>query len=854
MNYKFISFDAMVKDKADMFGYITKMLKESKYGTFHKCLFHLHTPASHDYLLYESKKKTDESYYKKLSDDELFAIAQNEGLFPLGTSINTYDFSKQTFCSMKEFISYLLIAHKICKNGIELIVISDHNTIDGYSKLFSAINIYTESKHVACRPTIILGIEISCSDRIHIVSILPYKAEVLDQLNLFLKNYIMSQKDGTYLTSIEVINKMHEIGAISYIAHINSSNIFKRDYFNQIYKKSLLNSEYLKVIGLSDLAHLDQVRDRINIYRNNNEPCFVLDSDSHSIDTIGNNCFWIKGQKCNFKMIEKAIRDFSISLQLEKPMKPEKYIKGIAISPARNGFLSGKDKDMFCLTFSEDLNCLIGGRGTGKSTLINTLIYVLSQQCSNEYILESICAHEYVMVLYCYKGEDYVIFFTSPPSEYNYDYVVNRFKDYTDNERSNDRDNYNKYLQPQKPAKFDKEEISKITLKHCILLYKVKDSSFEVIPEKQKKSLLRDFFNVGYSINELVNISQSDQIDKFIQKQLFKNDELQPIDKTSFVYSKSGLLNKINDMENNLKRREDSVRKIIVDYNKCQEGKLIVQYTLNNFGAFDASIIGLNRDDYFFNFNIKNDTLYDYLELIESKVGLLEMLKMFLNKNYLNINMKFPIYKHSEQMNQKLIEKGIKEINDQNIWEFFDFIGVRLTSTECIKSLIFMLRKFSNECERFDLEFNVNNKENIDGAKASYLSIKRLSLGQKVVALLSFILSYGEFCIDYTPLIIDQPEDNLDNQYIYKNLVKDLRDVKVKRQVIIATHSSTIVTNAKAEQVIVMESNGQSGWVQDKGFPTEPRIIKHILNYLEGGIDSFNHKSFIYQDVTIPKR
>ena len=135
-----------------------------------------------------------------------------------------------------------------------------------------------------------------------------------------------------------------------------------------------------------------------------------------------------------------------------------------------------------------------------------------------------------------------------------------------------------------------------------------------------------------------------------------------------------------------------------------------------------------------------------------------------------------------------------------------------------------------------------------------YKSVKTLSLGQKVVAMLSFILGYSEYSKDYRPLIIDQPEDNLDNQYIYKNLVKQLRVIKDRRQIIIATHNATIVTNAKADQVCVMCSDNKHGWIETTGYPGENRIKKHIINYLEGGKNSFLHKIDIYSDALKIKR
>jgi predicted ATP-dependent endonuclease of OLD family len=98
-------------------------------------------------------------------------------------------------------------------------------------------------------------------------------------------------------------------------------------------------------------------------------------------------------------------------------------------------------------------------------------------------------------------------------------------------------------------------------------------------------------------------------------------------------------------------------------------------------------------------------------------------------------------------------------------------------------------------------------------------------------------------------IILDQPEDNLDNQYIYKNLVNSLKQIKNSRQIIIVTHSSTIVTNADAEQVIVLESDSKNGWIVKKGYPDDDTITKHIINYLEGGADSFKHKIGMYSRV-----
>lgn len=46
-----------------------------------------------------------------------------------------------------------------------------------------------------------------------------------------------------------------------------------------------------------------------------------------------------------------------------------------------------------------------------------------------------------------------------------------------------------------------------------------------------------------------------------------------------------------------------------------------------------------------------------------------------------------------------------------------------------------------------------------------------------------------------------------------------------------------------------MASNNENGWVETTGYPTEKSILTHIINLLEGGIESFKHKQFLYQDV-----
>lgn len=81
--------------------------------------------------------------------------------------------------------------------------------------------------------------------------------------------------------------------------------------------------------------------------------------------------------------------------------------------------------------------------------------------------------------------------------------------------------------------------------------------------------------------------------------------------------------------------------------------------------------------------------------------------------------------------------------------------------------LLSSLNKYCAIIDDYTLFFNINSKESINYEKVIMKNIEYLSLGQMVVAILTSILNYGTYCGDNSPLIIDQPEDNLDNQYIY---------------------------------------------------------------------------------------
>jgi DNA repair exonuclease SbcCD ATPase subunit len=128
------------------------------------------------------------------------------------------------------------------------------------------------------------------------------------------------------------------------------------------------------------------------------------------------------------------------------------------------------------------------------------------------------------------------------------------------------------------------------------------------------------------------------------------------------------------------------------------------------------------------------------------------------------------------------------------------------------------------------------------GGKPLVRDFGRLSLGQQQSVLLALMLSVDT----ERPLIIDQPEDNLDSEFIYRTLVPVLRRAKERRQVIVVTHNANIAVLGDAEQIIVLKSNADQGMIVSRGSIDHPTTRDHACAILEGSEEAFRRRARIY--------
>lgn len=133
--------------------------------------------------------------------------------------------------------------------------------------------------------------------------------------------------------------------------------------------------------------------------------------------------------------------------------------------------------------------------------------------------------------------------------------------------------------------------------------------------------------------------------------------------------------------------------------------------------------------------------------------------------------------------------------------------------------------------ERLELLLNVAR----DGE--NYREIGRLSTGQQCTAILHLLLLDNP-----DPLIIDQPEDNLDNAFIAEHIVNELRLSKTKRQFMFATHNANIPVFGDAEWIGVLREQDSRAGLQASGSIDSPNVKELAADILEGGKEAFTRR------------
>ena len=123
------------------------------------------------------------------------------------------------------------------------------------------------------------------------------------------------------------------------------------------------------------------------------------------------------------------------------------------------------------------------------------------------------------------------------------------------------------------------------------------------------------------------------------------------------------------------------------------------------------------------------------------------------------------------------------------------------------------------------------------GDGTDFQPITQASAGQRAAAMLAFLLAHGE-----EPLVLDQPEDDLDNHLIYDLVVRQIRENKLRRQIIVVTHNPNIVVNGDAEMLHALDFVHGQCTVQQSGSLQDAAMREEVCRVMEGGREAFKRR------------
>ncbi|HHY35501.1 MAG TPA: AAA family ATPase [Firmicutes bacterium] len=176
------------------------------------------------------------------------------------------------------------------------------------------------------------------------------------------------------------------------------------------------------------------------------------------------------------------------------------------------------------------------------------------------------------------------------------------------------------------------------------------------------------------------------------------------------------------------------------------------------------------------------------------------------------------------------VRKGAEELAQQ-----FD-----LTPTRA-QQIVNWLRQDESRLHELEMLFpddEIKISMMVDGAA---VPVEKLSDGQKATAILLILLQQED-----RPLVIDQPEDDLDNRFIYERVVRILRDQKCKRQIIAATHNPNIPVLGDAELIVALTATDGKCRITDIGSIDRRNVRDAIKKIMEGGEDAFRLRARKY--------
>lgn len=785
--------------------------------------------------------------------EQINKLSKGTNLYKMDLHIHTPASKCYRMSCDNEEEEYIKILDKVVENDIRIIAITDHNTFDGYFKLYNIIGSNSEFERKYKNILILPGVEISNFGKHYLAIFEQVKdnecEKIKEKLGMFLTQIGIeidergkADSDAINVTPIQLLKEINKIGGISILAHADANNglleklLHKGEKDNlkseEMYKKGdwlesgksvakIVTSEYLTAISLHNRRYKRKLEKEIlnsKPYIRKGDIGIIYCSDSHSINLdleasggqIGEEYSYIKLSKLSFEGLKLALLDPKVRIFDNEDNYDCPFIYGVAV---KGGFLSGDD-EFKLFRLHNQLNCIIGARGTGKSTILNVIQYTLW----NERKKGDDCQFEEAVVYLKNKNDCYAIY-VKPRIEHD---------SYTNETRINTS---KKVIYKKKGSfNFVNENIKDKNIQEIILKsftsYKQKDIYNYAVQSDGTKKILS-------------NLLKLENIDTIYEEMRIKN---------SFINSLQTIL---NDGEERVAFNDFIYKNYGSEYE--YEEQIIIPYK-----NYIDKQVEINRK-YLNTVNRINNSVGKHVKI---SIGI----TLFTEKEMESIINDICIRLNSKYENRVWLRQKLRQVttfaNRNNEWYFWIYILKNDSKSlidkyrideEDVKKLINLCRKALSHRKAYtipqaviDFEYNVNTGIS---KKPIFRRREQLSLGQRSVAMILIIIKAANDLGDNRPLIIDQPEDDLDNVYIYSSLVKHFREVKEKRQLIFATHNANIPISGDAENILIMDSDGEHGYLKLNGSIDRKDICKKVLEILEGGIEALELRMSKYNQL-----
>lgn len=414
----------------------------------------------------------------------------------------------------------------------------------------------------------------------------------------------------------------------------------------------------------------------------------------------------------------------------------------------------------------------------------------------------------------------------------------------------------------------------------------------EIEPVFEKYSL-----NLSDTISLNLNKAPLEIVLREKQEQSIKiNESITNDNKTGFIDKKNGLIQELNQLQEKLDEQSRAYQKYLDAIKDWEEKRKQIVGSADKDGTISAFIQQISYIEEKLPKDLKisiEERRKIILELFEKKEGIIKLYKKLFEpvtifiKNYgtllsdysIELDVDFKIVGLAEKFFDHVSlgsrgsfignPAGIERLNE--LIEKYDLKtsgGVVSFLDDVIKNLQSDQREGQNEAKRevseqlkkgytvldlYSFLFNLDYLVPEYKLKLGEKNLSELSPGERGALLLIFYLTLDQSDI---PLVIDQPEENLDNQSVFRILVQFIKKAKERRQIIIVTHNPNLAVACNAEQVvhvsIAKEVGNKISFIS--GSLENPQINNAVVDVLEGTYPALNTRTNTYKVIDRTKQ